>query len=182
MRGLRPPAPLEPAGDPCRPCPNCWQFPSSFWLLGSLSREVDYGGGVFPSSSAHPPISRLCNRHRKWPHQALERQCMVRRQLGHKRGTWRWWGPSPLGGRSPASRARSQLPRGGGGVRVAKPAGTEVRGQGGPGSDVCGREKLSQSRQGVVDLCSPCSPPVAPLPRAPQGYQLGQRPFPSRAL
>jgi hypothetical protein len=80
---------FEPGGD--SGVLGCWLLARSSPNGGrSTPRSVLASGvpvqggrlGVFPSSSCPSPISRLCNRHRKWPHQAFERQCMVRRQLG----------------------------------------------------------------------------------------------------
>ena len=117
--------------------------------------------GVFPSSSAHPPPARLGNRHRKWPHQALERQRIWGgNSWGHKRGRRGGGGPSS-GAQSPSSRPRSQLPSRGGAVGSPCPQGPS-----GPGAEWA--ERLSQ-QEGLVRLSSPFG--ALPAPRGHQGVK-----------
>lgn len=112
--------------------PGCWpptgpapNPTSPKFILASGVSVQGVGWGCFLPPLPIPPISRLCNRHRKWPHQALGRQRMVRRQLGARKGAQRWWGHL-LPGDSPHLQGHSS-PGGGGVSRHARWDGSEGR-------------------------------------------------------
>lgn len=118
--------------------------PGASWLLGSLSK--DGGWGCFlPPLPIPPQPASVGNRHRKWPHQALERQrTWGGNSWGHKRGRRGGGGPSP-GVRSPSSRPESQLPSPGGAVGSPRPQGPSG-------------QRGSRSRRASSASSLPCGP------------------------
>lgn len=108
-------------------CPNCCQAPSKFILVSVQGGRL----GVRLPPLPHPHLL-LPNRHRKWPHQALERQRMERPQLGAREGQG-GGGAISSWGQFPSTRARVTASEAcWGDVQVPTATGAKVRAQRGP--------------------------------------------------